>query len=214
MPQIVAWWIRWAGNVPWVNSSTTPGSVTTKCIVSVYKMLWSWILCAITSKTDHSYTANWIFIHMPLIYHEYKYIFYSYAFKIYHMNISIYIYRYHWYHIHHSYIYIYIHIPKKKKISHPAGVHILKKTPPEPTKPWPSMARLRVVWSPGDPWETKKRDDIRNKKNMGKSRKIFMFPGKIHENHGTKPGWWFFATPLKNMRSSVGMIRIPILVGK
>ena len=29
----------------------------------------------------------------------------------------------------------------------------------------------------------------------------------------TKSGWWFLATPLKNMSSSIGMMRFPILMG-
>ena len=29
-----------------------------------------------------------------------------------------------------------------------------------------------------------------------------------------RPAWWFQATPLKNMTSSVGMMRFPILMGK
>ena len=30
----------------------------------------------------------------------------------------------------------------------------------------------------------------------------------------TDSGWWFLATPLKNMSSSIGMMKFPILMGK
>ena len=39
-------------------------------------------------------------------------------------------------------------------------------------------------------------------------------PCKNHCKWSTWTGWWFLATPLKNMTSSIGMMTFPILLGK